>query len=86
MAYTGHSDVSNDEPPTFVVVGDRDGIAPPSTMERRVRALRNAGTLVEYRQFEGVGHGFGLGTRTSAEGWVAQAVRFWERAMRSQRR
>jgi acetyl esterase/lipase len=86
MAYTGHSDVSNDEPPTFVVVGDLDGIAPPSTMERRVRALRNAGTLVEYRQFEGVGHGFGLGTGTNAEGWVAPAVRFWERAMRLQRR
>jgi acetyl esterase/lipase len=85
MAYTGHSDVSNDEPPTFVVVGARDGIAPPSTMERRVTALRNAGTIVDYRKIEGVGHGFGLGTGTSAEGWVGEAVRFWETSMDRER-
>jgi len=35
MACTGHSDYSANKPPTFVVVGDRDGIAPPSLMERR---------------------------------------------------
>jgi acetyl esterase/lipase len=86
MAYTGHSDVSSDEPPTFVVVGARDGIAPPSSMERRVTALRNIGTVVEYRKFDDVGHGFGLGTGTSAEGWLVLAVRFWESAIRSQRR
>lgn len=86
MAYTGHSDVSDDEPPTFVIVGDRDGIAPPSTMERRVASLRNAGTVVDYRKFAGVAHGFGLGTGTSAEGWVADAVRFWERSIAARRR
>ena len=86
MAYTGHSDVSDDEPPTFMIVGDRDGIAPPSTMERRVASLRNAGTVVDYRKFAGVAHGFGLGTGTSAEGWGADAVRFWERSIAARRR
>ncbi len=81
MAYTAHSDHSSDDPPTFVVVGEQDGIAPPSTMERRVAALRDAGTEVEYRTFGDLGHGFGLGTGTSAEGWIADAVRFWERFM-----
>jgi acetyl esterase/lipase len=38
MAYTGHSDDSSDEPPTFVVVGEQDWIAPPAVMERRVEA------------------------------------------------
>jgi acetyl esterase/lipase len=47
-------------------------------MERRIAALRQAGTEVEYRKFKDLGHGFGLGTRTSAEGWVAEAIRFWE--------
>ena len=79
MAYTAHSDHSPKEPPTFVVVGDRDAIAPPSAMERRVAALRNAGTEVEYRVYKNLGHGFGLGTGTSAEGWIAEAIRFWER-------
>lgn len=77
MAYTGHSDYARSDPPTFVVVGDRDGIAPPSRMAQRVEALRRAGVPVEFRVFRGVGHGFGLGTGTSAEGWVAEAVRFW---------
>ncbi len=36
---------------------------------------------VEYHEYQGVGHGFGLGTGTSAEGWVAEAVRFWERRL-----
>ena len=78
MAYTAHSDLSANEPPTFVAVGEQDGIAPPSAMERRIAALRQAGTEVEYRKYSNLGHGFGLGTGTSAEGWVADAIRFWE--------
>src|SRR5690606_24307038 len=77
MLYTGHSDLSPSEPPTFVAVGDSDGIAPPSAMERRVSALRSAGTAVEYHRYPGVGHGFGLGVGTSAEGWIDEAIRFW---------
>ena len=82
MAYTGHSDHSSAEPPTFVVVGEQDGIAPPAVMKRRVEALRKAATPVEYREYAGLGHGFGLGTGTSAEGWVFDAIRFWETALR----
>ena len=46
MAYTAHSELSSNEPPTFVVVGEQDGIAPPYVMERRISALRSAGSLV----------------------------------------
>lgn len=83
MAYTAHSDSSSDEPPTFVVVGEQDGIAPPAAMERRIAALRKAGVEVEYHKYANLGHGFGPGTGTSAEGWVAHANRFWERFMRA---
>jgi acetyl esterase/lipase len=83
MAYTAHSDTSPGEPPTFVVVGEQDGIAPPSAMERRVAALRKAGTEVEYHRYRDLGHGFGLGTGTSADGWITDAVRFWEKFMSS---
>lgn len=75
--YTGHQDLASTEPPTFVAVGEADGIAPPSLMERRVAALRKVGTKVEYHKYAGVGHGFGLGVGTNAEGWIADAVRFW---------
>jgi acetyl esterase/lipase len=78
MAYTAHSDYASAEPPTFVVVGEEDGIAPPAVMERRVEALRKSGTRAEFHKFKGVGHGFGLGKGTSAEGWIFEAIRFWE--------
>ncbi|MCG6924117.1 MAG: alpha/beta hydrolase [Acidobacteria bacterium] len=82
MAYTAHSDYSDDEPPTFVVVGEEDRIAPPAVMERRVEALRRSGTVVAYHEYANLGHGFGLGTGTSAEGWVWEANRFWEKTIR----
>jgi acetyl esterase/lipase len=82
MAYTGHSDTSANEPPTFVAVGEHDRIAPPAVMERRVQVLQRAGVMVAYRKVPGLGHGFGLGTGTAAEGWIDDAVRFWERAAR----
>jgi len=77
MAYTGHDEIGPVEPPTFVVVGEHDGIAPPAAMRRRVDALRRIGTPVEFHVYPGLGHGFGLGAGTSAEGWVDQAIRFW---------
>jgi len=80
MAYTGHADYSRLEPPTFVVVGREDRIAPPAVMERRAKALRDGGAPVEFHVYENLGHGFGLGTGTSAEGWVFEAVRFWEKS------
>lgn len=81
MAYTAHSDYTAAEPATFVVVGEQDGIAPPATMEKRIAALRRYGTPVEYRKYPNLGHGFGLGTGTSAEGWVVEAIGFWEAAI-----
>lgn len=79
MAYTAHSEYSSDDPPTFVVAGERDGIAPPYIMERRIASLRRSGTPVEYHRYNDVEHGFGPGTGTSAEGWIEHAIRFWER-------
>jgi acetyl esterase/lipase len=77
-AYTAHSEVGPNEPPTFAVVGEQDGIAQPYVMEQRISALRKAGTPVEFHRFRNLGHGFGLGTGTSAEAWIDDAVRFWE--------
>ena len=82
MAYTAHSDYSSADPPTFVVVGENDTISPPATMGRRVAALRQAGVEVEYHEYPNVGHGFGLGSGTSAEGWLVHATQFWEKFVR----
>jgi acetyl esterase/lipase len=81
LAYTGHADYSSEEPATFVVVGEQDRISPASVMQRRIDRLRRGGVKVEFHRYPRVGHGFGLGTGTSAEGWVNDAIRFWESAM-----
>jgi acetyl esterase/lipase len=83
IAYTAHADYSTAEPPTFVVVGEQDGIAPPPSMQKRVAALRKSGTAVEYRKYSNLGHGFGLGKGTTAEGWVFEAILFWEKVIDS---
>jgi predicted esterase len=79
MAYTGHSSFTRNDPPTFVVQGENDGIVTVSTVERRVAAMRNVGIEVEYHKYRNVGHGFGLGIGTDAEGWMEYAVKFWEK-------
>ena len=80
MQYTGHSEYNpNGEPPTFACVGDSDGIASWRTMERRIEALSAMGVDTEFHHYPGLGHGFGLGTRTAAEGWFDDAVAFWEK-------
>lgn len=79
MAYTGHAEVTADEPPTFAIVGEDDGIASPSVMERRAAAVRATGVPVEFHRYPRLGHGFGPGIGTSAEGWLGRAVDFWEK-------
>lgn len=78
MAYTGHSEYTRNDPPTYSVVGSNDGIASPNIMRRRTEALQALGIPAEFHLFEGVRHGFGLGIGTTAEGWIDGAVRFWK--------
>lgn len=82
MAYTAHADVGTAEPPTFAVVGAQDGIAPPASMERRIAFLRSMGAETDYRVYPDVAHGFGPGIGTSAEGWIGEAIGFWQRQSR----
>ena len=79
--YTGLSEVTGTEPPTYSAVGTSDGIANWRTMQRRIEAIRANGTDAEIEVFDGLPHGFGLGIGTAAEGWLDNAVRFWERNM-----
>lgn len=81
MQYTGLSEVTGDEPPTYCCVGTSDGIASYRVMEERVRRLRANGTEAEIEVFQGLPHGFGLGEGTVAEGWIDRAIAFWERQM-----
>ncbi len=79
MQYTGHSEYSKNDPPTYACVGNNDGIANWRTMERRIQALDALGIPTEFHVYEGLSHGFGLGTGTVAEGWINDAAAFWEK-------
>lgn len=82
MQYTGLSgDYSAATPPTYACCGTSDGIAPWRTMQRRIQAIAALGIPTEFHSYSGLSHGFGLGTGTVAEGWVDDAVRFWEAQM-----
>ena len=79
MQYTGHSQYSRLDPPTYACVGGRDGIADWRVMKRRLECLESFGTDTEFHLYPGLRHGFGLGIGTEAEGWINDAVAFWER-------
>lgn len=78
MQYTGYSEYSKQDPPTFACVGERDGIADWRTMQRRLEAMSALGIPTEFHHYPGLTHGFGLGTGTAAEGWINEAIAFWE--------
>ena len=82
--YTGLSEVTGDEVPTYSAVGTRDGIASYRTMQSRIDAIKALGIDAEIEIFDGLPHGFGLGEGTVAEGWLDNAVAFWERNMKGE--
>lgn len=78
MQYTGYSAVSEKDAPTYVCVGTSDGIASWRIMQSRLQSLEALGIPTEFHAYEGLPHGFGIGTGTVAEGWIKDAAAFWE--------
>ena len=74
--------VTDAYPPTYIWIGDADETVQPENAARMVRALAAAGVKYENELFPGVGHGVGLGSGTSAEGWIRKAIQFWYCCMR----
>ena len=50
MQYTGHSEYSESDPPTFACVGESDGIANWRIMQRRLEALSALGIDTEFHE------------------------------------
>ena len=81
IQYTGLSEVTGNEPPTYACVGSSDTIANYKVMEKRINDIRTNGTDAQIEIFDGLLHGFGIGEGTGAEGWVNHAIEFWEKHM-----
>ena len=82
MQYTGYDYVSQYDAPTYVNVGTSDYIADYKSMKERLIGLSKMNIPTEYHCFKGLPHGYGLGTGTIAEGWINDAIRFWEQQMK----
>ena len=79
--YTGYSQVSKDDAPTYACVGTRDGIASWQVMQNRLLRLEKLGIATKFQVFDGLGHGFGLGLDTVAGNWIEEAIAFWRQQM-----
>ncbi|MGN1182968.1 MAG: alpha/beta hydrolase [Faecalibacillus sp.] len=79
MQYTGFSQVTGNEPPTYCCVGTHDHISSYQIMKNRVDRLKKNGTDASIDIFKGLPHGFGLGEGTCGKGWIDHAVDFWEK-------
>lgn len=82
MQYTGYGKVSPADAPTYVCVGDNDWIANWQGMKQRLYYLDQLGIPTEFHVYHGLQHGFGLGTGTVAEGWINDAIKFWQANMK----
>lgn len=83
MQYTGYSSTSRQDAPTYACVGSSDGIASWRTMQSRLQTLASYGIPTEFHAYNGLPHGFGIGQGTIAEGWIDDAVKFWENQMKN---
>jgi acetyl esterase/lipase len=77
LEYTTYANYRDNDRPLFSVVGDSDSLANVGIMQERVDAMRKAGLDVEFHVYPNLGHGFGRGDGTPAEGWIDLAVQFW---------
>jgi len=84
MQYTGYHYVSQYDAPTYACVGTHDGIADDMIMRNRLELLKKMKIPTEFHCYKGLSHGFGLGTGTIAEGWIDDAIHFWEKQMKRQ--
>lgn len=84
MAYTTHPGnpaFTADDPAGFFMVGTEDWIVPVEHVRNRAAVMRAAGIDVECLVYKNIGHGYGVGTGTVAEGWMDKAIAFWEKNM-----
>ena len=65
-------------PPTFLWTGDADQAVPPDNSRMLAAALKERNIHCRLEVYPGVDHGAGLGIGLACEGWLEQAVDFWQ--------
>lgn len=76
--YIDQFSFSEKDPPVFTIVGVGDAYGGDTIMDAVVPRMRDAGMDVVYHKYENYPHGCGLGIGTDGEGWIEEAIGFWE--------
>ena len=71
--------ITEDYPPVYMYAGGRDIIVPANAHTDVLhKALQEHGVPHIYQKFFRIPHGIGLGVGSEADGWLDEAVEFWE--------
>lgn len=70
--------IHKESPPIYLWQCREDAVVPHENSLLLAQALKQNGVRHLFRTFAGDAHGWALGTGTPAEGWLEEAVRFWQ--------
>ena len=70
--------ITAEYPSTFIWYGTADKTVPPENSREMAKALEAAGVPYRLEEYQGIGHGVGLGRGSVCEPWFTHAVKFWE--------
>ncbi len=79
--YIDQFQFTSDDLPVFTIVGVGDKFGGDEVMDRVAPRMQEAGMDVVYHKYRNYPHGSGLGKGTDAEGWISEAIAFWESHM-----
>lgn len=76
--YSIENQVTEEFPSCFIWQCKQDPIVPPENAQLLVKELDKHNISYIYRTYPGSAHGWGMGEGADSEGWLRQAVKFWE--------
>lgn len=69
---------ASDDPKVFCVMSQDDPLYERYRIPEEINKLMDAGIEVQFEEYATGGHGYGLGIGTEAEGWIYDAITFWQ--------
>lgn len=71
---------TNEDSPTFIVVGENDKIVNETVLKSSVTNLNNLNINAKYTEMPRLEHGFGIDLETVGSiNWISRAIDFWEK-------
>ncbi len=78
---------TNEDSPTFIVVGENDKIVNKTVLKSSVANLNNLNINAKYTEMPRLEHGFGIDPETAGSiNWISRAIALGERIKKSSRK